>query len=756
MPPAGPTQAETPPSPIWRRGASTCLLALLTTILTAFPMAAQYPRAKVGDFEVRGFDFASDGGWRVRAGRVMTQRVSLLRGRAFSLLNGSGLTSLAVRGNFFIPVLPIAYRDVAPPFAAAQYQDLFFTAHPLTRPWSVTSYYAIQSRGNIVLDGEVFNWVRVDSNASYYQDGCNGIGVLAPCPARPRSRMADLLLTALDSVSNGAGGDTVWNRFDNDGPDGLPNSGDDDGVVDMIAFLQPTIDGACGSAGVWSHRFRISGWNGGQPYVTRTPRRDASGQPIPGQFLKVDSYTMQSAVGGNTGCTGGELMPIGTVAHETGHAFGLPDYYDTDPTSATQGIGEWGIMGSGNYARPYSPASFDAWSLVWLGWVRVDTLVSGVTRVAPPVQTSGAVYLANTANPGIQFFLENRQALASDSAMMNPSYARAKAPGLLIWQLDIDRFESGLATNRVNTGPRQGLSLIQADGLNQLRTPGSSNRGDLGDSYPGSTNNHAFGLSTLPQATDYTGASLDIRIDRIALLGPGDMQFRYVRRAPSLVASTSPLARIVANGVHTTTWREVIAAGDTIHVSSDSLQLAFDGRSALQFLRWSDAGARDHTIIARNGPTDSLFAYFAATHRLRVIVIGPGTVSGTADGAVGAGVFLPDATAVTLTATPSPGAIFIGWRGDTTSTSATLSLRMATAYDLTALFVQSATIDATVAARALLGGAPLDANAAAYLDAIGNRNGVFDVGDYLAWLRRTGEHLPAVLTRRMRLAGGSQ
>ncbi len=725
-------------------------------ILAGFPLAAQYPRAKVGEFEVRGFDFATDGGWRARAGRVMAQRVSLLRGRAFSLLNGAGPASLAVRGNFFIPVLPIAYRDVGPPFAAAQYQDLFFTANPVTRPWSVKSYYALQSRGNIVLDGEVFNWVHVDSNASYYQDGCNGIGVLAACPARARARMADLLLAALDSVSLGAGSDTVWDRFDNDGPDGLPNSGDDDGVVDVIAFLQPTVDGACGTSGIWSHRFRISGWNGGQPYVTRTPRRDASGHPIPGQFLKVESYTIQSAVGGNTGCTGSDLMPIGTVAHETGHAFGLPDYYDTDPASATQGIGEWGIMGSGNYARPYSPASFDAWSLVWLGWVRVDTLTSGVTRVAPPVQTSGTVYFASTANPGIQYFLENRQALASDSAMMNPNYTRAKSPGLLIWQLDIDRLESGLASNRVNTGPRQGLSLIQADGLNQLRTPGGSNRGDVGDSYPGSTGNHAFGLSTLPQAIDYAGASLDIRIDQVFSLGAGDVQFRFVRRAPSLVASTSPLARIVANGVHATTWKEVVAAGDTIHVSSDSLQLAFDGRSALRFLRWSDGGAREHTIIARHGPTDSLYADFEVTHRLRVTVTGPGTVAGTADGAVGAGVFLADATAVTLTATPSPGAVFVGWRGDTTSTSATLPLRMDDAYDLTALFVRSATIDATAAARALLGGTPLDADAAAYLDAIGNRNGVFDVGDYLAWLRRTGQHLPPVLTRKVPAAGGSR
>ena len=34
-----------------------------------------------------------------------------------------------------------------------------------------------------------------------------------------------------------------------------------------------------------------------------------------------------------------------------------------------------------------------------------------------------------------------------------------------------------------------------------------------------------------------------------------------------------------------------------------------------------------------------------------------------------------------------------------------------------------------------------------YLDVIGNRNGGYDVGDLLAWLRRTGRPLPTALRR---------
>lgn len=721
---------------------------LATASLIATRLQAQYPRAQLGQFEVRGFDFAADGAWRRKAAAVRTERQALLRGGRVALLNGSAKP--VVRGNYFVPVVPIQYSDVPAPFPAAQYQDLFFSPAPVGRAWSVKSYYGVASNGNISLDGHVFEWVTAANPAAYYEDGCNGIGVMSPCPSHPTSRMGELLLGALDAISNGPGADTIWNRYDNDGPDGIPNSGDDDGVIDVVAFLQPTIDGACGSPGIWSHRATIALWNNGQPYVTKTPRRDASGRPIPGQFLQVNSYTIQSAVGGDQACSAGQIMPIGTVTHETGHAFGLPDLYDTDQLSGTQGAGEWSLMASGTYARPYSPSSFDAWSLVQLGWVTVDTLSSGTTVVAPPVQTSHTVYYAPSVT-SLYFLLENRGNVGTDTAQMNPAWNHAKRPGLLVWQIDDDRVTQGLASNRVNTSPHQGVALVQADGLNQLRTPFGGNRGDAGDAFPGSTGNRDFGLATLPAAVGYDGAALDVRLDRIALNADGSVIFRYLRRAPSLVASLDPNSRIRVNGVATSAYLEVLAAGDALALSVDSLQRSFDGRSESRFLAWSDGAARDHTFIARSGEPDTVTATFAVSNRIRVTLSGPGSVASSASGAVGSGTFLDAATSVHLVATPAAGAEFVGWRGDTTVSTA-LDLPMARAWDITALFVPGVTIDAALAAKALLGGASLSADAMAYLDAIGNQNGSYDIGDYAAWLRRTGQPIPRALQR----AGGMQ
>jgi hypothetical protein len=60
---------------------------------------------------------------------------------------------------------------------------------------------------------------------------------------------------------------------------------------------------------------------------------------------------------------------VSLCLHEFGHAFGLPDLYDTDGGSA--GVGEWCLMGSGNWNTPTNPAHMSAWSKSFLGWTNV-------------------------------------------------------------------------------------------------------------------------------------------------------------------------------------------------------------------------------------------------------------------------------------------------------------------------------------------------------------------------------------------------
>jgi hypothetical protein len=508
----------------------------------------------------------------------------------------------------------------------------------------------------------------------------------------------------------------------------------------------------------------IRGWTSGlvQPnldsqgrYVTRTPRRDRSGNAIPGQFILVDDYTIQSGVGGATACDPTTIMGIGTVAHETGHAFGLPDLYDV--TGSTQGIGGWGLMGSGNYARPYSPSSYDAWSLYALGWATLDTLSTSRTVLASPRLLSDTIYYARSANPDEYLLIENRQAVLSDTAQMNPILPTgcpgtfgfcAKSPGLLLWLIDQPKLNAGLFGNAVNvssSGGPQGVELIQADGLNQLRLPGSKNRGDIGDAYPGSTNNTRFTLLASPSARDNAGEYIGFVLDQIAQLPSGMVSFRFLRRNPTVVSGQGG-ASIRVNGTPWARFEEVIAGGDQLQLGADDVQLLAAGKSRARFLGWTQGGPREQLFTSSAAKPDTLTASFAFEHRLSLVSTG-GAVNASVSGDLTQGVFLAEGSAVTLTAVTPQGSIFSGWRGDTVATTPVLSLTMRRGYDLEAHFVAQVNVAATDAVSDLLGALKLSDAQRSYLDELGNQNGIFDVGDLLAMYRRLGQAAPPALLK---------
>ena len=79
------------------------------------------------------------------------------------------------------------------------------------------------------MTGEAFNWVELPQNDLFDSGpaGCNGI-----CGS---ARLGDMLTAALTAIDQ-----TVdFRRFDNNGPDNVPNSADDDGFVDFVAFVHP-------------------------------------------------------------------------------------------------------------------------------------------------------------------------------------------------------------------------------------------------------------------------------------------------------------------------------------------------------------------------------------------------------------------------------------------------------------------------------------------------------------------------------------
>jgi M6 family metalloprotease-like protein len=708
-----------------------CISLAALSLATGFsPLSAQYPRSEPGRFEVRGLDFRTTGAWRNRSGPVRETRRALLRLGAVARLNASATTigaATRVEGAFVIPVLLVRPSNVSEPFPASRYQSLLFSDLPTDRPYSLRGFYTQLSNGFVRLQGSVRGWWAAPQPNTYYEDGCNGIGVLNTCPSV--RHFGELLLGALAYFDDGT---IDWGQFDNDGPDGVPNSGDDDGYVDFVTFIHPDVDGACRTSHIWAHRWVISIWNGGVPYQTRSARRN-------GGRILVDDYTIQSGVGGATACTAGQIMPIGTIAHETGHAFGLPDLYDTDPSfRATQGIGEWGLMGSGNYRSPDSPARFEAWSIAEMGWVAVDTLNGSRTVTAGPVTRSDSVYVVPLAGRPEYFLIENRQPLESDSALLNPLRPGGRLPGLLVWHIDPEKVEAeGFATtNTVNSGPIQGVALVQADGFNQLRTPGSPNRGDSGDPFPGETGKRRLSWRTIPRPEDNAGRFAGFMLDQIEQLVPGGaMRFRFTRRERSLISATPSSIEILVDGVPAAPFEDVLPPGTTVEVSATDVLTTADTR--YRFREWSNGRPRTFTLTPQTSTPDTITARYDREFRVETSFEGTGSVSSSLAGSPPE-LFAAEGSRVTLTAAAAPGAEFLGWTGDTTAAAPVLELTMGRPYRVRARFSVSPEVVAVVdAVRAVLGsGPPLSPAITQGLDGQGNRNGRLDVGDVLAYLDR--------------------
>ncbi|HLQ69222.1 MAG TPA: M6 family metalloprotease domain-containing protein [Gemmatimonadales bacterium] len=747
------------------------------------PAAAQdafHPR-----WEIPGFDFRPNGAWRVRAQQVSAYRRQLIATRNFAALNapmartpgGAQGPATAMAATHTVPAILFSYANTDPSLTrdTSQYNALLFSTSPpvvgvIQNPYTVRTFYEQLSNNLLSMRGQVFGWVRLDSNETFYtgtpgtcsgnpfgNTNCNGIFSAAAVNAMQNGMRA--ALAHIDSFVD-------FGKFDNDGPDGIPNSGDDDGYVDMIMFAHATRDGACGNINgnnnhIWSHRFVFvnSTETNYQDYVTNDTSYAVNGPPD--HHIHISDYFMASGLGGRTSCDTTQIMPIGTASHEFGHALGLPDLYDT--RGPTEGIGQWGLMGSGNFTAAYSPSRYEAWSLNEMGWTTVVPLTTTGTYRLRAEPISDSIYLINptVSNPRSESFLvENRQGYQSDTALIRLHCARSVqigqiasgspcGGGLLIWHVDGQKIaSSGFHNgNTVNYLLPHGLVLEQADGLDQLDSPSAlSRRGDAGDPYPGVTNNPSFTPRSNPAPKmNSDGSFPGFTIDSIRLTGGPDseMAFRLRFGALTIVRGSDTNAVVQVDGNSFNVFRDLFDNGSS-HTVNDTNQVSPDGRRRFRFLSWSDGGAQSHSITGSLAGA-TITANLSSDYKLIATAVTGGTIQADTNVDLAGGAFIPSGRAVTLTATAAAGNSFSGWSGDTTTSNTVVVLPMGRPYTVTANFLGALTT-ANVVAQLLGPTQPLTTAQIQYLDQHGNNNGVFDLGDFLAWVKATGAPLsPAVL-----------
>jgi M6 family metalloprotease-like protein len=256
----------------------------------------------------------------------------------------------------------------------------------------------------------------------------------------------------------------------------------------------------CGPS-VWGHKWSLGG---------SVPTVSLDGKTVGGTYTQVGEWHCTSSA------PPGHQATIGIVAHELGHDLGLPDLYDIDKSS--EGIGKWGIMGSGSWngvsAAGDSPAHMDPWSKFFLGWIS-PTLVTGTlpNETISPAETTADVYqfLAGTPTSGEYFLVENRQFLGFDAGL--------PGQGLVIWHIDTAKTSNaqechpGIDCNTYHYK----VAVVQADNLYHLEL--GDNRGDGGDPWPGTTGKQTVNDTSAPNSRLYNGASSGVSITGITVAG---------------------------------------------------------------------------------------------------------------------------------------------------------------------------------------------------------------------------------------------
>ncbi len=354
---------------------------------------------------------------------------------------------------------------------------------------TMRSYYHENSYGKLDVTGEIYGWYMA-SNPSFYYAATNA-GVCSPCYPRNARKLVEDAVELADT-------EVDFSRFDSDGPDAWPGSGDDDGYVDAIFVVHsgPSFEETGNPNYILSHQWTTV-------------------EPVEVDGVRVYVYGMES-----------ERSRIGTFCHELGHILGLPDLYDTDYDSYALDL--WSLMGAGAWLGDGdTPSHLDAWCKMKLGFVEPVVPESNVSDVvlAPSESYPQVFKLWKNGTQGKEYFLlENRQNVGFDAYL--------PGRGLLIYHVDE-------TVNNNNNQAHYMVGLEQADGMFDLegRDSPSGFGADAGDPFPGWAFNSNFTNFSVPNSFNTEGRDVEVRVTDISLSGE-DVSFDVtVETGPELLIS---------------------------------------------------------------------------------------------------------------------------------------------------------------------------------------------------------------------------
>lgn len=434
----------------------------------------------------------------------------------------------ASHGVVTLPVVLALFSDSPQPHITRDMVDASLFVGPAERG-TVTDVYLEMSRGALEVRGDAFDWVRTGLTLADAVGTSDGLG--------SDRRLGEYFLDALAQLD----ANVDFSQYDNDGPDGLPDSGDDDGYVDVIVFEFLEIAASCGGPAVWPHRWTMVGQTSrpqqpGAPYITN----DASAQDSV-STVRVNDYITQ----GVSDCSGTKVQDAGTIAHEFGHALGLPDYYHPVTSTRPEGrrwvMGCWALMAGGSWGcgrigesrGPFGPTHMMAHSKYQLGWVSYLDVgeVWNHEVVLDPVQTSGLALRLPMGDAGTEaLIIEYRAQQGFDTPL--------PADGVLMYKLDT----SASRRPDPDSGAPYFLTLLEQDGDGALQRTHleGGDRGVAGDAWGAGGASNKLNAETRPALRLSAGGRTPVVVHEVRVEGGQAKLVLSTGRTPKLIPPPEP------------------------------------------------------------------------------------------------------------------------------------------------------------------------------------------------------------------------
>lgn len=318
---------------------------------------------------------------------------------------------------------------------------------------SLSRYYERSSYNQLDLrPGNTLDWYRTAYDRSTV--------------SQTRKGREDLIKEALNHF-NAQGHD--FRQYDNDG----------DGFIDYFMVLWTGPDNGWGSFW-WGYKRNFSD----SSYV------------LDGVRLSAYSWQWEARPAGST------FTPK-VIIHETGHALGLPDYYDYDDTIGPDGgVGALDIMGGG------SRGDHNCFSKFVLDWITPTIVARGSYNLN--LNASGTATDAVLIWPHIgtedmfseYYMVQNRHRIGNDDAPRMPGN------GMLIWHVDarLDSSNNKFLYNNSSSSHKL-LRLMEADGLEEIER--DIDNADAGDYY---RSGRTFTPSSRPSSKKYDGTYSGVHV----------------------------------------------------------------------------------------------------------------------------------------------------------------------------------------------------------------------------------------------------